>query len=1317
MLMGGPCNSVHWRGATGGAVRKLQLRDALVESVYQLGEIARQEEERRKTEEEKGGAGEEEEETEINGIREGGETDAQPLEGGSTQGMEDNNNIRQGYPHKTQEEGKRRDAEGMLGRICETVLNNNYFVDMSSLQLLVNIKKLDLSCNLISEIEGLTGLHRLEWLALPYNRIQSLKGLQQAWGADYSLRYLDVRYNLLSNFHTLLFLGGLSNLHELRIGTDDEDDPDCNPICSSSTILPVTFASSPSSPLHIHSHCTALRLLLLGVCPIATWVDTNAVCEEERMAARRAEVDWGKDEENSENVGEDIKDRLKGKDNAYTKQYRIKEDNASTNSNNNVSICKNIENHTPCNTLATSPAGRSAWTLPKKTVTALHMNVVNLQLPRSSSVDTSSGDTSETAVNSSGNCSSTHNSNSSHSIACTKNSIRTIPATPDSSSSMVNSSPLSKKEPQGEGNEQLESNSYEAKVEALQRLLAELTCNGSRSNSKITNTSRGNNTSNHINTTSSGMNNLSEQQQKQHQQTQPSKCQDVEVSCSPTVIQQALAIRSSATNDTSSSSTSCNSNTSDCSTNVRNKCVGNNISIEEAAPSQIPSISSTHDRWCSHVTSPPSYSQHSAITATLNQTNASTFFATSSSLQTTPATAAVVRDFLRSESRKLAREWKRSRAHRSEVAALMRHLSKVDVEIKKRERHRAELESKYDEVTSSLRERDLAVDRLQRENDNLHSDLRVAHVQNASADINSTSFSNSASSEYTTSSSTTSIHQFTQTSRIEAAEEASKTLSPASSSSYSCSSSFSSSSAHLSSSSSLTSPSPPKTEENCVSCMELRQGTQTMQQALGAKSQLVDDLRRRLVGTERPLATARERFRQLQEQLDIVSQQRCKLQQQLELDEKLQAELRQEIATLTSSLARLQAEKTISDSVLAEERGAASGAKQNLQARVKALESEFAAYVGKSRHMQRITDKQIKETEKQLEQQKLIIRRATKQEALASQTIEELGLRLEKSLRSNKTLREDTAAMKSAGEPAVEAERKLRDQFKEIKEELDLVREESSSWRVGSGRRQRSLELDMQQVEEEKRKIQATLELFEKDAKKHKQELSEAKTALSAQEQILQEKETSIQVKTRIIEESQSCVHKLKSQFGAREQVFSETTERLKRRQNEYRERVEQLTEELRTVPDTQAMEVTIRQLNRQLEECHEESRVKDEALEFAQREVESVQAKLESRLQAIKKESDEKVAEIRQDAEEKQQVLSAELTTAKKVVESVNAEKVHFEERIKKYQQSVRQRDEEMRTLLVEVRRGKSNTSERLKQINAMVKNIQKDNTARFVP
>lgn len=110
-------------------------------------------------------------------------------------------------------------------------LSSNCISKIEGLSSLTSLRTLNLSCNLITKVEGLNGLLNLTRLDLSYNQINNLTGLLYLHGTDYKLKHLSLHGNHLDSIdHLLQCLLGLQGLREVTLSEDGKD----NPVCRSS---------------------------------------------------------------------------------------------------------------------------------------------------------------------------------------------------------------------------------------------------------------------------------------------------------------------------------------------------------------------------------------------------------------------------------------------------------------------------------------------------------------------------------------------------------------------------------------------------------------------------------------------------------------------------------------------------------------------------------------------------------------------------------------------------------------------------------------------------------------------------------------------------------------------------------------------------------------------------------------------------------------------------------------------------------------------------------------------------------------------------
>ncbi|XP_028988510.1 leucine-rich repeat and coiled-coil domain-containing protein 1 [Betta splendens] len=121
-------------------------------------------------------------------------------------------------------------------------LSSNSISKIEGLSFLTSLRTLNLSCNLISKVEGLNGLVNLTRLNLSYNQINNLTGLLYLHGNEYKLKHLSLHGNHLDSIdHLLQCLLGLQGLKEVTLSQDGKD----NPVCRSTGFWDIVMQSLP----------------------------------------------------------------------------------------------------------------------------------------------------------------------------------------------------------------------------------------------------------------------------------------------------------------------------------------------------------------------------------------------------------------------------------------------------------------------------------------------------------------------------------------------------------------------------------------------------------------------------------------------------------------------------------------------------------------------------------------------------------------------------------------------------------------------------------------------------------------------------------------------------------------------------------------------------------------------------------------------------------------------------------------------------------------------------------------------------------------
>ncbi|XP_037644591.1 leucine-rich repeat and coiled-coil domain-containing protein 1 isoform X2 [Sebastes umbrosus] len=121
-------------------------------------------------------------------------------------------------------------------------LSSNCISKIEGLSSLTYLRTLNLSCNLITKVEGLNGLVNLTRLNLSYNQINNLTGLLYLHGTGYKLKHLSLHSNHLDNIdHLLQCLLGLQSLREITLSQDGRD----NAVCRSPGYREIVMQSLP----------------------------------------------------------------------------------------------------------------------------------------------------------------------------------------------------------------------------------------------------------------------------------------------------------------------------------------------------------------------------------------------------------------------------------------------------------------------------------------------------------------------------------------------------------------------------------------------------------------------------------------------------------------------------------------------------------------------------------------------------------------------------------------------------------------------------------------------------------------------------------------------------------------------------------------------------------------------------------------------------------------------------------------------------------------------------------------------------------------
>nr|XP_020663762.1 leucine-rich repeat and coiled-coil domain-containing protein 1 [Pogona vitticeps] len=115
-----------------------------------------------------------------------------------------------------------------LSNLQHLDLSSNHIASIEGLSSLANLRTLNLACNLITKVEGLEKLFSLTKLNLSYNRIHDLSGLLHLRGSNCKVSHIELHSNCISDLnHLLQCLAGLQHLTNLSLEKNGKSNPVC----------------------------------------------------------------------------------------------------------------------------------------------------------------------------------------------------------------------------------------------------------------------------------------------------------------------------------------------------------------------------------------------------------------------------------------------------------------------------------------------------------------------------------------------------------------------------------------------------------------------------------------------------------------------------------------------------------------------------------------------------------------------------------------------------------------------------------------------------------------------------------------------------------------------------------------------------------------------------------------------------------------------------------------------------------------------------------------------------------------------------------
>ncbi|KAG9470068.1 hypothetical protein GDO78_018959 [Eleutherodactylus coqui] len=116
-----------------------------------------------------------------------------------------------------------------LHRLQHLDLSSNLISKIEGLDSLISLQSLNLSCNRLTAVEGLQNLLNLKKVNFSYNRIHDLSGLFPLHGWNHKLSHLYLHSNCISSVDQVLrSMMGLHSLVHLTLQQDGKDNPVCD---------------------------------------------------------------------------------------------------------------------------------------------------------------------------------------------------------------------------------------------------------------------------------------------------------------------------------------------------------------------------------------------------------------------------------------------------------------------------------------------------------------------------------------------------------------------------------------------------------------------------------------------------------------------------------------------------------------------------------------------------------------------------------------------------------------------------------------------------------------------------------------------------------------------------------------------------------------------------------------------------------------------------------------------------------------------------------------------------------------------------------
>ncbi|PHJ16702.1 leucine rich repeat family protein [Cystoisospora suis] len=366
----------------------------------------------------------------------------------------------------------------------------------------------------------------------------------------------------------------------------------------------------------------------------------------------------------------------------------------------------------------------------------------------------------------------------------------------------------------------------------------------------------------------------------------------------------------------------------------------------------------------------------------------------------------------------------------------------------------------------------------------------------------------------------------------------------------------------------------------------------------------------------------------------------------------------------------------------------------------------------------------LREEERKSEEQRRLLRAARDQEEEVNRAIEKFLDKIHEANLKNQTLQREVERQKEVLAQAQDQSSKDSEELRSLRTTVQELRHELRNARSSCLSHEEAKELKKENEElktqvEEKKKEKEKMEDLSRT-------LEDVKISLKKKDVECQDAQNTAQLKSRMVVAQEEQIDKMKKQLQAKEETLADLASRLKRKERDAEKKLQEYAERAhewqakyeQDLPSLQhhlaAVESELLQSRERQEELTREVQAKDKALEYAQGELGNLTEILEKRKEQIKQEAQRK---LREEFAKKQETLRTQLEIETSQNEALREENRYQKRELHKCMQALAQarqhnkeRDAEMKILLLQTEKKKATAAETVRQMNGLLQQLQKD-------